>query len=83
VFVTNMSWQLAVVVLVPVIGGVQLDKVLDTSSVFTFIGLGLALLGSAVVIWRTLQAANRLPVPKLSDAQRRAIQKQYEEEDNE
>ena len=79
----NMSWQLAIVVLVPIIGGVQLDKKLGTSSVFTFIGLGVAALGAGVVMWRTVQLANKLPVPKLTEAQKRAIKKQYEEEDNE
>jgi len=79
----NMSWQLAVVILVPVIGGVQLDKAVGTGSggVWTFIGLGLALVGSALVMWRTVRLANKLPVPKLSAAQKRAIQKQYEEDD--
>ena len=76
-----MTWQLALVVLVPVIGGVQLDKAFGTKYVCTFIGLGVALIGTALVMWRTMQAANRLPVPKLTDAQKRMVQKQYEEED--
>jgi hypothetical protein len=77
----NMSWQLAVVVLVPVIGGVQLDKALSTHYLWTFIGLGLALVGSAAVMWRAMQTANSLPVPKLTAAQKRRIQQQYEEDD--
>lgn len=76
-----MSWQLAAVVLIPLIGGVELDKKLHTHSLYTFIGLGVALVGSVVVLWRTMQAANRLPVPKLTEAQKRAIKKSYEEED--
>jgi len=79
----TMSWQLAVVVLVPVIGGVQLDKAAGTKYVFTFVGLALALVGSGVVMWRALQRANGLPVPKLTDAQRAAIKKSYDDEDNE
>jgi hypothetical protein len=78
--VVTMTWQLALVVLIPVIAGVQLDKAFDTSFI-TFIGLGIAFVGSAVVMWRTMQVANRLPVPKLTAAQKRAIQKQYEEDD--
>jgi len=78
----NMSWQLAIVVLVPIVGGVQLDKAFDTSNVYMFIGLGVALLASAAVMWRAMQAANRLPVPKLTDAQKRVIKKQYEEDDD-
>lgn len=80
VMVLTMSWQLALAVLIPVVVGVQLDKALDTSFI-TFIGLALAFIGSAVVMWRTMQRANRLPVPKLTAAQKREIQKQYEEED--
>jgi F0F1-type ATP synthase assembly protein I len=77
----NMSWQLALVVLVPVIGGVELDKTAGTT-VYTFIGLALALAGSALVMWRAMRAANKLPVPKLSAAQKRAIRKSYEAEDD-
>lgn len=78
----QMSWQLALVVLVPVIGGVELDKMFKTSYIL-FIGLAVAVLGSVVVMWRTMQAANRLPVPKLTAAQKRAVRKAYEAEDDE
>lgn len=77
----NMSWQLAVVVLLPVIAGAKLDKAVGTSNLYVFIGLALAAAGSVIVIWRAMQTANRLPVPKLTDAERRKIQKQYEEDD--
>lgn len=77
----DMSWRLAVVVLVPVFVGVQLDKRFGTSYI-TFIGLGLAFIGSGVVMWRAMQRANRLPVPKLTEEQKRAIRKSYEEEDD-
>jgi F0F1-type ATP synthase assembly protein I len=78
----NMSWQLAVVVLVPVVIGVQLDKhAAGDSYMWTFIGLGIALLVSAAVMWRMLQRANKLPVQKLTDAQKRAVKKSYEEDD--
>lgn len=77
----NMSWQLAIVFLVPVIGGVKLDKHFQTSYLFTFIGLGLATIGSGVVMWRALKIANSMPSPKLTAAEKRKIQKQYEEED--
>lgn len=77
----NMSWQLAVVVLVPVIAGVQLDKALKTSPVLLFVGLAFAFVASGVVMWRAMQTANRLPVPKLTDTQRATIKKRYEEED--
>jgi F0F1-type ATP synthase assembly protein I len=79
----TMGWQLAVAVLVPVIGGVELDKVFDTAPALLIAGLVIALLASIAVMWRTMQVANRLPVPKLTDSQRRAIKKSYEEEDDE
>jgi len=78
----NMSWQLAVVVLVPILAGVRLDKAFGASELYTLLGLGVALVGSVAVMWRTLQAANRLPVPKLTVEQKRAIRKSYEEEDD-
>lgn len=79
----NMSWQLAVVVLVPVIGGVFIDKAMSSSPVFLVVGLILALGGTVLVLWRTMRTASQLPVPKLSDAERRAIAKSYEEDDSE
>lgn len=78
--VLDMSWRLAIVVLVPVLLGAELDKKFN-SSVYVFVGLALAVVGSIAVLWRTMQEANKLPVPKLTEAQRRKIQKEYEEED--
>jgi F0F1-type ATP synthase assembly protein I len=77
----QMGWQLAVVVLIPIIAGAQLDKVFDTSPVLLCIGLALALLGTVAVMWATMQKANKLPVPKLTDEQRAAVKKSYEEDD--
>src|SRR6266852_2624933 len=51
----NMSWQLAIVVLVPILVGVKLDKVLSTGFVCTFAGLGVALVGSSFVMWQALR----------------------------
>jgi F0F1-type ATP synthase assembly protein I len=78
----TMSWELLLAVLVPVIGGSQLDKSFGTKHLYTFIGLGLAVLGSAVVMRHTVRLVNRFPVPTLSAAQRRAIKKQYDDEDD-
>jgi len=78
----DMSWRLAIVVIAPVIGGFEIDKHFNTAPAWTIIGFVLAMIGVGLVLWQTLRAANQLPVPKLSSAQKKAIQKQYEEEDN-
>jgi hypothetical protein len=79
----TMSWQLAVCILLPVFLGVQLDKPLHSGNLWLFVGLGIAIVGSAAVMWHAMQIANKLPVPKLTDAERRAIKKSYEDEDKE
>lgn len=61
---TNMSWQLAIVVLVPILGGVKLDDVLGWTPVLTIAGFVLALVGMALVVRRQLQ----LYSPKITAA---------------
>lgn len=78
----TMSWQLAVAVLVPVLGGVELGKHLGSQTAWVLAGLGVALIGSGVVMLQAMRAANRLPVPELTAKERRAVQKSYEEEDD-
>jgi F0F1-type ATP synthase assembly protein I len=51
----NMSWQLAVVVLVPVIGGFEIDKKLHTLPLLTIVGFVVAMAGMALVVWHQLQ----------------------------
>lgn len=77
----NMFWQLAVAVLVPLIAAVQIGKHFHAETAGVAIGLALAVAASTLVMWRTMQAAANLPVPKLTDAQKRAVKKQYEEDD--
>lgn len=61
----NMSWQLAVVVLVPVIGGFELDQKLDTLPALTIAGFFIAMAGMGLVVWRQLQLfAPPVPAPK-------------------
>lgn len=59
----DMSWRLAVVVLVPIIGGFELDSRLGTTPLLIVVGFGLAMVGFGLVVWQTAQAANQLPVP--------------------
>lgn len=51
----GMSWQLAIVVLVPVIGGFKLDEYLNTAPLCTAVGFVIAMIGMALVVWRQLQ----------------------------
>lgn len=81
VMALNMSWQLAIVVLVPIIGGAELDKHLGTTYALTMVGLLVAIVASSIVVWRSLQVANQQPVPKLTAKQKRDIQKRCEEDD--
>lgn len=50
-----MSWQLAIVVLVPIIGGFELDKKLDIVPVLTIAGFFVAMAGMGLVVWHQLQ----------------------------
>jgi F0F1-type ATP synthase assembly protein I len=51
----NMSWQLAIVVLLPIFVGYKLDQRLHVLPVFTIIGLVMAMFGTAIVLRRQLQ----------------------------
>lgn len=50
----DMSWRLAVVVLLPIYGGYNLDKYFDILPVLTVVGLLVALVGSMLVIKKQL-----------------------------
>lgn len=51
----SMSWQLAFVVLVPIIGGFELDKKLNMLPLLTVVGFILAMLGMGAVVWRQMR----------------------------
>lgn len=59
----NMSWQLAVVVLVPIIGGFELDQRFDTLPALTIAGFLVAMAGMGLVVWHQLQ----IFTPKIDD----------------
>jgi F0F1-type ATP synthase assembly protein I len=60
----DMSWRLAIAVLVPIVGGFELDSHLGTTPLLTVLGFVLAMIGFGLVIWRTTQVANNLPAQK-------------------
>ncbi|MDB5169399.1 MAG: hypothetical protein JWO41_755 [Candidatus Saccharibacteria bacterium] len=61
----SMSWQLAIVVLVPIIGGFELDKKLNLLPLLTVVGFVLAMIGMGLVVWHQLQ----LYSPKITPQQ--------------
>jgi F0F1-type ATP synthase assembly protein I len=60
----DMSWRLAIVVLLPIIAGFKLDEHFKLTPLLTITGFLLAMAGTAIVMWTTLQEANQLPAPK-------------------
>ncbi|HVX58466.1 MAG TPA: AtpZ/AtpI family protein [Candidatus Saccharimonadales bacterium] len=60
----DMSWRLAIAVLVPIIGGFELDSHIGTTPLLTVVGFIIAMIGFGLVLWRTSQVANSLPVSK-------------------
>lgn len=59
VMALNMSWQLAIVVIIPLVGGYKLDQHFDTSPIYTLIGLVIAFAGTALVLYRVFNEAKR------------------------
>jgi uncharacterized membrane protein YjfL (UPF0719 family) len=56
----SMGWQLAVVVVVPIVGGYYLDQHLDESATWEVVGFVVALLGFVVVVRRQLLDFNEM-----------------------
>jgi len=54
----DMTWQLALVVLIPIVGGYELDKRFNTTPLLIIIGFVLAMIGTFVIIKRTLAIYN-------------------------
>jgi hypothetical protein len=59
----NMSWQLALVVLIPIVGGFELDQKLHTTPLLTIIGFVLAMVGMSLVVWHQLQLLTPIASP--------------------
>lgn len=58
----GMSWQLAVVVLLPILGGYKLDQHTHALPLWTLTGLVVGLVGSILVIKRALAAFGNFSV---------------------
>lgn len=59
VMALSMTWQLAVAVLLPVLGGYYLDQHFGTSPILLIVGVVLALLGVIGVLMRIVSVSNR------------------------
>jgi F0F1-type ATP synthase assembly protein I len=51
----EMGWQLALIVLIPLIAGIKLDQHFASSPSYTLAGFMLAIAGGAAVVWRTVK----------------------------
>lgn len=59
VMVMDMTWQLALVVLIPIIGGFYLDKFFHTAPGLLIVGFLVAALGVVMVMLHIVKEANR------------------------
>jgi F0F1-type ATP synthase assembly protein I len=62
----NLTWQLAIVVVVPMVGGYKLDEHFGTTPWLTLAGLALAALGFTAVLVRIVHQAT-VRVEKISE----------------
>jgi len=62
----DMSWRLALSVLVPIIGGVYLGRHFHHETVFLVAGFVLAIALAITTIRRTLKLANKLPFAEIT-----------------
>lgn len=58
VMALDMSWRLALTVLIPLVGGFELDKALNTQPYLTILGTLAAIAGVGLIMRRTLKVAN-------------------------
>lgn len=56
----NLSWRLALTVLIPLVGGIKLDQHFNTSPSYTLAGLFLAIFGACMTVWGTVKEVNQL-----------------------
>jgi F0F1-type ATP synthase assembly protein I len=54
----TMTWQLAIVIIIPIVVGFKLDKHLHSSPLWTLIGLAIAALGMGAVLWQSVRAVS-------------------------
>lgn len=60
----DMTWQMAIVVIVPIVGGFKLDGLLHTTPALTILGFLVAMAGMFVVMKRAVAGADQRLTPK-------------------
>jgi F0F1-type ATP synthase assembly protein I len=55
----SLGWQLLLVFILPIMAGYTLDKKTHHDSLFLIIGFVIAFAGFCLVLWRTVQLANK------------------------
>ena len=55
----NMSWRLAVTIVVPVVGGVKLDDHFHSAPSWTITGLFIAVAAGSSAVWSTIKQVNK------------------------
>ena len=68
----DMSWRLALSVLIPIIGGAALDNHFQTGHIYLIAGFVVAVALAIVTIRRTLKLANNLPFAELTKGMKKA-----------
>jgi F0F1-type ATP synthase assembly protein I len=66
----DMSWRLAIVVLLPIVGGVKLDEVLGTTPLLALLGIIIGTIGVAYVMWRTYKLAENVEFSELDNQEK-------------
>lgn len=66
VLALDITWRLAIVVLVPIIGGFELDQKLNSLPLLTIVGFIIAMIGAGLVMYRTLKITDSLPLKKVN-----------------
>jgi len=65
----DMSWKLALSVVLPLGAGIKLDQRYDTEPIFIFVGLLIGVIAGGLVVWKSVQNVDE-KVNKNSDEKR-------------
>jgi predicted F0F1-ATPase subunit len=55
----NLSWRLAITVVIPLVAGVKLDEKLQSSPSWTLTGIFIAVAAGCAAVWATVKEVNK------------------------